>query len=41
MGQIRLGRIANHTGMQTGGHYRLHYGNRELNGYNCQGLNRL
>jgi len=41
MSQIYLGRTANHTLMRIGGHYRLHYENRELNDCDCQGLNRL
>jgi len=40
MDQICLGRIANYT-THTEGRYRLHYGSRELNDYDCQGLNRL
>jgi len=38
MSQTCLGRTANHIVMHIEGHYRLHYGNRELNGYDCQGL---
>jgi len=41
MGQICLGRTANHTVTHTEVHYRFHYGNRELNDYDYQGLNCL
>jgi len=41
MDQICLGRIGNHTVMYIEGHHRLHYENRELNDYECQGLNCL
>ena len=38
MDQIRLGRTANHTVTHTRGYYSLHYGNQELNDYNCYGF---
>jgi len=36
MDQTSLGRTANHTVMHTECHYRLHYGNTELNDYHCR-----
>jgi len=41
MGQICFGRTANDTVIHAEDHFRLHYGNRELNGYDFQGLYHL